>query len=433
MTMDNDNETTTRRRHHSKQTEIQGGGACSPSRTKLKKKKKRKRKRDDDDLPFSQLVLAVGATLFVICCVCFVAYRRLWSPPPPRSANQFEYDDDDDAYKVDPPPQAEGKSISDAVKNLWQAKPPEEMMSKDEPETPPPIPFFNLSEASLWDAFGIILQQQMNNNNNTASTPTFWHAAKGLRQRFADTYGGENAARMLLDKGLTTFDTSLSGGTSVPQDVVSTACRFQRAELENRPFRLAFAGYSVTVGRGNLFQQSFPFQLQTILNTVVQLAGITEGLQVRNAAIGGIPAFPYGFCFRNFLGTEPDVISWDYSMNEAGGVPEGLEAYVRHMITTYSSYVPKLIVKDTHMATLRQHVLHDYKDWLQDSVILHTDPATKPFLERDEAYRPVGFQEWRKFGAPYGAPGQAHHHPALKEHEMMGWILAMHFLTALED
>ena len=37
-----------------------------------------------------------------------------------------------------------------------------------------------------------------------------------------------------------------------------------------------------------------------------------------------------------------------------------------------------------------------------------------------------------KFGAPHGAPGQALHHPAMKEHEFIGWILAMHFLAALE-
>jgi hypothetical protein len=65
-------------------------------------------------------------------------------------------------------------------------------------------------------------------------------------------------------------------------------------------------------------------------------------------------------------------------------------------------------------------------------VVLHTDPAVKPFLERQEEHRPVGFQEWRKFGAPKGAPGQAFHHPAVKEHELIGWMLAMHFLTSLE-
>jgi hypothetical protein len=44
----------------------------------------------------------------------------------------------------------------------------------------------------------------------------------------------------------------------------------------------------------------------------------------------------------------------------------------------------------------------------------------------------VGFQEWSKFGAPLGAPGQQVHHPGVKEHELIAWLLTMHFLTALE-
>ena len=67
-----------------------------------------------------------------------------------------------------------------------------------------------------------------------------------------------------------------------------------------------------------------------------------------------------------------------------------------------------------------------------DSVVVHTDPAVGPFLELTEELRPDGFKDWRKFGSPPGAPGQALHHPAVKEHEFIAWILAMHFLSALE-
>lgn len=45
---------------------------------------------------------------------------------------------------------------------------------------------------------------------------------------------------------------------------------------------------------------------------------------------------------------------------------------------------------------------------------------------------PAGFREWRRFGAPKGAPGQTSHHPGVKEHELYGWLLAMHFLSVLE-
>lgn len=130
------------------------------------------------------------------------------------------------------------------------------------------------------------------------------------------------------------------------------------------------------------------------------------------------------------------MVSWDYSMNEAGGDPVGLEAYLRHAITQLPSQ-PKLIVKDTHMAVDRRNILRYYynnSDALtaRDPIVIHTDPAARPFLDRAEAHRPAGFQEWRKFGAPPDAPGQSLHHPAVKEHELIAWLLTMHFLSALE-
>jgi hypothetical protein len=44
----------------------------------------------------------------------------------------------------------------------------------------------------------------------------------------------------------------------------------------------------------------------------------------------------------------------------------------------------------------------------------------------------MGFQDWRKFGAPPGSPGQVSHHPGVKEHEFIAWLLTMHFLSVLE-
>jgi hypothetical protein len=42
-------------------------------------------------------------------------------------------------------------------------------------------------------------------------------------------------------------------------------------------------------------------------------------------------------------------------MNEAGGVPQGLEAYIRHTVSL--DRAPKLIIKDTHMAQARRDLL----------------------------------------------------------------------------
>lgn len=61
------------------------------------------------------------------------------------------------------------------------------------------------------------------------------------------------------------------------------------------------------MGRGNYFNQSYPFVLEEILKEPMKLIGID--LQVRNAAIGGVPSFPYAWCLENFLSPDADVVS----------------------------------------------------------------------------------------------------------------------------
>ena len=123
-----------------------------------------------------------------------------------------------------------------------------------------------------------------------------------------------------------------------------------------------------------------------------------------NAAIGGCPSFPYGWCLKHFLGDNPDVVSWDFAMNEAGGDPMGLEAYLRliwHDLRPHSnSGGPQLLVRDTHLAIHRRALLQNYSQWFPDAMTLHTDPAASPYLSLPEVHRPRGFQQWRKFGAP---------------------------------
>ena len=98
------------------------------------------------------------------------------------------------------------------------------------------------------------------------------------------------------------------------------------APEKRRNFVVSFGGYSVTVGRGNLFCQSSPFVVRRILGELVNdLLGVD--LIARNAAIGGIPSFPFGWCLPNFLGEDSDLVSWDYGMNE-GNRDQGLEGYI---------------------------------------------------------------------------------------------------------
>jgi len=266
---------------------------------------------------------------------------------------------------------------------------------------------------------------------------------QALREEFASLYGGEHAARVILYKGLSTFPFPQKNKSNneeaaqhddfnqnrIPKGLIHTARRILKAKKEGTPFRIGFAGYSVTTGRGNYHHQSFPFVVQDLLDEPMKILNVQ--LDVRNAAIGGVPSFPYGWCLENFLGGDANVVSWDYSMNEANDIQEGMEAYVRQILTMDNS--PMLIAKDTHMAVKRRNILQRYVELglLADPIIIHTDPATEP-LNIEESMRPIGFQEWRKFGAPPGAPGMSKHHPAVKEHIFIGWLIAMHFLSVLE-
>ena len=160
-------------------------------------------------------------------------------------------------------------------------------------------------------------------NNDTRTLLLFWQAAAGLRNEFAERYGGRDAARAILDRALdqvgaadtsssTTTTTSRSNIPVLPNDLVTTACRIWSRQQEQPPpppplngatptnnnsntltppphpyrrptFRFAFGGYSVTVGRGNLFAQSYPLVMEQQLQTVFDTLGLQ--LRVRNAAV----------------------------------------------------------------------------------------------------------------------------------------------------
>jgi len=312
------------------------------------------------------------------------------------------------------------------------------------------IPLFvheKLSALSAFDAYGIsheILASQktldesvpVTFNNQHQSFVNFKKISQEIRTDFASRYGGVQAARAILQKAISTFPVSGSGsgsGSGEVNNIEYTAQRIHQARIEKRQFRFGFAGYSVTTGRGNYFNQSFPFVMERILEPSMKALGIKWS--VVNAGIGGVPSFPYGLCLDNFLGKNPDVVFWDFAMNEANDSVEGFEAYIRRVASLNKSkdVAPMLLVRDT-MAANRTMMLQKYVNAgaLIDPIVVHTDPAVDPFLEIDEASRPIGFREWREFGAPPNAPGKSRHHPAKNEHEFIGYVMAMHFLAALE-
>jgi len=297
------------------------------------------------------------------------------------------------------------------------------------------LPVFKLNPNRLQsDAFRMHDKFAKDNSNNYKQHDEFYLEISRLKKQFTSIYGGENVARRLIHSGVTTFTASNDNFDihHIPSGLKYTAYRILSARQQNRSFKIAFGGYSVTVGRGNYFNQSYPLVLERLLSKPMEKLGIK--LDVRNAAIGGVPSFPYGWCLDSFLGDDADVISWDYSMNEAGGVSDGLEAYIRQGLSMKRQ--PMLIVKDTStsIAQERYDLLQQYidKGFLKDTIVLSIEDTINTFLNVKDEYMPTGFRDWRKFGAPKGTPGQSSHHPGLKEHELYGWLLTMHFVAVLE-
>lgn len=255
------------------------------------------------------------------------------------------------------------------------------------------------------------------------SSDDLLHQINSIRNEFETRYGGSDAAHGMLQRGIKSFSN---------RHTQHTADRILRAAASTDPrFVASFGGYSVTVARGNLFSQSYPFVFERILKNLLKEIGVD--LVVRNSAIGGIPSFPYGWCLPNFLGKDSDLVSWDYGMNE-GNDSKGLEAYIRHALATMPKQ-PLIVILDDKRS--RMQLMEKYVEMgaLVDpvAIIRSGNVVDKTFLEMNEEDRPDGFKKWDEWGAPKGSPGQSSWHPKFKEHELMGWNLAMYFLDAIEE
>lgn len=250
-----------------------------------------------------------------------------------------------------------------------------------------------------------------------------------IRQEFYDRYGGQTEAMSMLKRGI--IPASSMDETSINMAMRHTAERILLAaqNVEKR-FVMSFGGYSVTVGRGNYYHQSYPFVMEKVLQPLFKNMDLE--LIVRNSAIGGIPSFPYGWCLPNFLGKDSDVVSWDYGMNE-GQDADAFESYLRQSVATLDKR-PMMILLDTKRS--RVNMLKAYHDngSLLDSIAVGRGEVVvkKDIFQLKEEDRPIGFQKWDEWGAPKGSPGQSNWHPKMMEHELIGWMIAMHFVDAVE-
>ena len=291
------------------------------------------------------------------------------------------------------------------------------------------FPRFDLGPTTKYDAWGIA--EEFLSVPGNSKYAAFIASADRIREDFAERWGGENAARAVLEKGLSTFaPTSTVSSTDIPEGIRYTASRIFNAQKSGKPFKISFAGAAAVSGRGNYFAESFPSVLAGVLVEPFQQMGIE--LEVRNGAIAGISSFPYGWCLNNFLGDDADVVSWDPEMTNRGDTNAAFEAYLRNAITMKHS--PMLVVREYAYTESRRELLQKYVDLgaMSDPVVINVEAAVAPFKDLDESILPLGYEQWLDFGGPDSAPGKTRTNLSLKQHELVGEMLSMYFLAAAE-
>ena len=260
-----------------------------------------------------------------------------------------------------------------------------------------------------------------------------WRAKiQKIKDEFYFRYGGKDEAVKMLDRGIRiAADTEEHAVKHTAERIIRAVMKETTGdENEKNKFVMSFGGYSVTVGRGNYYHQSYPFIMQKVLKPLFE-EHLDLDLVVRNSAIGGIPSFPYGWCLHNFLGDDSDVISWDYGMNEGNGA-EAFEVYLRQGISNLAKR-PMMIMLDTKKSRVDLLKAYYKNGVLTDSIAVgRGEVVNEKLLKLTEEDKPIGFQNWDVWGAPKGSPGQSNWHPKYMEHELIGWMIAMHFIDAVE-
>jgi len=127
-------------------------------------------------------------------------------------------------------------------------------------------------------------------------------------------------------------------------------------------------------------------------------------IEVSNAAIGEVSSFPYGWCLSNHLGKDANVVSWDNEMSQRRDSPSAFESYVRNVISMEQS--PMLIVRETSKNPDRNKMLQHYVNLgvIHDPLVINVNHAYEPYTSIDESVLLTGFQDYKTFNAPDGAP-----------------------------
>jgi hypothetical protein len=122
-------------------------------------------------------------------------------------------------------------------------------------------------------------------------------------------------------------------------------------------------------------------------------------------------------------------------MNEGKGAAV-LESYLRqsqHQLP----HRPMVILLDTNKQ--RCPLLEKYAselNLLQDAMCVGMAKDVikmADMLDLPDEQKTPGFRNWQEFGAPQKCPGRGSWHPKYMEHELIGWMIAMYFVQAVEQ
>ena len=186
-----------------------------------------------------------------------------------------------------------------------------------------------------------------------------------------------------------------------------------RAAVARRRLVYGVIGYSITVGRGNYFNQSWPAALERRLARA--LPGVA--VEVRNMAVGASPPYPTCACLAETVGSDVDVVAWEFGMTGGNDGEENLfRSCLRKALELPSR--PAFVLIDSQ--TRRTDVLRRLGAL---STVVNLRRAFLASKEDGDGDR------WAKQGMPEGCKA-AKWHPGVGWHDLTAAALAWHHATA---
>merc|ERR1719319_920112 len=147
-------------------------------------------------------------------------------------------------------------------------------------------------------------------------------AKKALEKRW-EPYGGENV-----------FNNSISGDDG-DDSMTRLGTKMARALLLGDVFTFGFTGSSNTAGHQNMYYNTYPIQLQSMMGNLVKKVGYKgAAFRSKNNAWGGnINTKTEAWCVSGMTGDDADIVIWESMMND-GGRPDKrvLEVHMRNAL-----------------------------------------------------------------------------------------------------